>query len=427
MVRTLGTHKALLILIVGILTFLHLSQGQELSNAQIETISERLRESAQASWEIGTRAQAILELNATTYSVFSGSSLPPPSTVPDDVAGAMQPLFDIARGILEGLNPSQDNPQPLMQDGSAADPAANGITILLANWTQQDDGNGTYAKAAQNQLAYLYSDAVPKTGDGAISHRVDQLQLWSDFVYMVPPFLAYYGVTTSNRTLLTEAFNQVRLYRSYLRDNETGMWRHILLGESGNDEGYWTTGNGWAAAGMLRVHATMQNSQYSNSLQEEQFALASWVAEIHEAIYPHLAKDIFTNYADQPASSPGNFHDAASTALLAATVYRASAHLHQHTHIPSAERSRRRLFSVDAGGRDANFSSLEGYNHFSPDGWLTPVVNPHQYGEEGSQSAEGQAFVLMLHAAYNEWKEDGRQGSDCSWDMDNYLHKRPPM
>ncbi len=31
-------------------------------------------------------------------------------------------------------------------------------------------------------------------------------------MYMVPPFLAYYGITTGNQSMLQEAYNQVRLY-----------------------------------------------------------------------------------------------------------------------------------------------------------------------------------------------------------------------
>ena len=31
-------------------------------------------------------------------------------------------------------------------------------------------------------------------------------------MYMVPPFLAYYGITTGNQSMLQEAYEQVRLY-----------------------------------------------------------------------------------------------------------------------------------------------------------------------------------------------------------------------
>lgn len=64
----------------------------------------------------------------------------------------------------------------------------------------------------------------------------------SDFVYMVPPFLAYYGALTLNRTLLLEAYNQCKLYRSYMQDDKSHLWKHVLLGTTGTDEGFWSTG-----------------------------------------------------------------------------------------------------------------------------------------------------------------------------------------
>lgn len=62
-------------------------------------------------------------------------------------------------------------------------------------------------------------------------------------MYMVPPFLAYYGVLTANQTLLSEAYNQISLYRSYLRDSgANNLWKHVQLGASANDDGHWATG-----------------------------------------------------------------------------------------------------------------------------------------------------------------------------------------
>ena len=59
---------------------------------------------------------------------------------------------------------------------------------------------------------------------------------------MVPPFLAYYGVLTNNQTLAQLAYDQCRLYRSYLVDDDAdGMWKHITLG-SFSDDGHWSTG-----------------------------------------------------------------------------------------------------------------------------------------------------------------------------------------
>ena len=72
-------------------------------------------------------------------------------------------------------------------------------------------------------------------------------------MYMVPPFLAYYGVIAQNRTLLEESYTQIKLYRSYLRDPTVNIWKHVLLGTSGNDDGYWSTGDNVAAKKRLEL------------------------------------------------------------------------------------------------------------------------------------------------------------------------------
>lgn len=65
------------------------------------------------------------------------------------------------------------------EDGSAADPASLGISVLLANHTMDVD----YMSAVNDENEWLFSLA-PRTDDGAISHRVAEVQLWSDFVAM---------------------------------------------------------------------------------------------------------------------------------------------------------------------------------------------------------------------------------------------------
>ncbi|CAA7263839.1 unnamed protein product [Cyclocybe aegerita] len=415
--RSAGWWRSMLLTTLGF--FSTVAGAQNLTDGQINTVSARLEEAALQSWELGTRSQTILELNATAYSVFSNTFLPPPEVIPSELAddNAMAPFFSIARQIVSNrtrLNNNTVGPQPLMPDGSAADPASNGVCVLIANWTGQDAGELDYEGAARDQLDYLLT-RVPKTGDGAISHRVSQVQLWNDFVYMVPPFLAYYGVMTRNRTLVAESYNQIKLYRNYLRDDRQGMWQHILLGSSGNDPGFWSTGNGWAAAGMLRVLATIRQSEYANTFRNEQRDLGNWVREIHSSIYRHLDEtNVFTNYADQPPTASGNFYDAASTALLAATVYRAALMLEQYTYLPYAERSRSTLSNSTSSPPSNETSTFDSYEHFTSDGWLRPVVNPHSYGQEGSESAEGQAFVVQMHAAWREWVQDGSKGANTA-------------
>ena len=99
---------------------------------------------------------------------------------------------------------------------------------------------------------------------------------------MVPPFIAYFGAFDqgNNKTsLLQSAYDQCRLYRKYLQDPTTKLWRHIELG-SWQDNRLWATGNGWAAAGMVRVLQTIRNSDVSDSFLDQQQDLLGWIEEI---------------------------------------------------------------------------------------------------------------------------------------------------
>ena len=60
---------------------------------------------------------------------------------------------------------------------------------------------------------------------------------------MAPPFIAYYGALQGGNdgaSLLQLAFDQCRLYRNYLRD-DNGLWQHTVLGDY-QDAHHWGTG-----------------------------------------------------------------------------------------------------------------------------------------------------------------------------------------
>lgn len=103
---------------------------------------------------------------------------------------------------------------------------------------------------------------------------------------MAPPFLAYYGALQSDLTLLQAAYTQCSLYRNTLRDEATGLWRHVALGDW-QDNNLWATGNGWAAAGMMRVLKTINSSSLATSLANEQTDLTGWVDEILSGAWAH--------------------------------------------------------------------------------------------------------------------------------------------
>lgn len=49
-------------------------------------------------------------------------------------------------------------------------------------------------------------------------------------------------------------------------------------------------GNAWAAAGMLRVHQTLNHSSQAKQFQGQQANLTSWINEILEASWAHQVR-----------------------------------------------------------------------------------------------------------------------------------------
>lgn len=118
--------------------------------------------------------QALTEFDYPTLSPFFASFSPPP----------LNPFANSVVSLVTSLLSTRNTSLlPLMPDGSVGDPASMGVAVTLGNWTigtSNQIGNvsanvcGTAAKA---QVQYLLGVA-PRTSDGAISHRSDQVQLW---------------------------------------------------------------------------------------------------------------------------------------------------------------------------------------------------------------------------------------------------------
>ncbi|KAJ8085190.1 hypothetical protein PM082_003982 [Marasmius tenuissimus] len=213
----------------------------------ISLVSQLARSLPSHSWEFGTASQALLELHNSSLSVFGcdpfRSDLDP-STV-KALRYAQQTIViseDAKNALADG-------------DGAVGDPASLGVSALMLGGTIP-----MYRDAAERQLDYVVYDA-PKYWNGAISHRVEGPELWADFIYMAPPFIAYYAVTTRNLALLQHAIDQCRLYRNILSSGDpTRLWKHIINPSSTPDPGLWSTGNAWVAAGMTRVLATVMKA-----------------------------------------------------------------------------------------------------------------------------------------------------------------------
>ena len=142
-------------------------------------LNQRSSHTTFISWEIGTRLETLTEIDFSNASVFSSGY----STSTTPTASTLSPVLNIAKTVVNGMSSSQTQ---LVADGSAGDPASIGVTVLLGNRTKATGAD--WDGAAERQLNALLN-LTPRTSEGAISHRTEYVQLWSDFIYMVPPFL----------------------------------------------------------------------------------------------------------------------------------------------------------------------------------------------------------------------------------------------
>ncbi|CDO68725.1 hypothetical protein BN946_scf184652.g52 [Trametes cinnabarina] len=375
-------HRSALILLAGCAAVFAAptNTAVSISDATISKVKSNMLQISTHSWEIGTALEALTELEWPSLSVFGGS-LPPPVKLP---SGTASDVIKWATKIVKAKDPKS---LPLVDgDGAVGDPASIGVAVLLTNWTRTNRGDHEFSTAAGHQLTYLL-DKAPRTSDGAISHRSEQVQLWADFVYMAPPFIAYYGALkggSGGLSLLKIAYKQCKLYRQYLRSS-SGLWKHIVLG-SWQDNHHWGTGNAWAAAGMLRVLETIHHSKLASKMQSEQSDLKSWINEIVSASWKHQhTNGTLFNYIDESDS----FADSSSTALLAAVTYRLASLTGDNSHISAANKA----YSLIKSSVDSN-------------GWLRNTVDPETFdtpSQPGSHSPEGQSFVLLLQAAYRDY------------------------
>ena len=140
---------------------------------------------------------------------------------------------------------------------------------------------------------------------------------------------------------------------------------------------------------MLRVSRIINLSSFSQELQNEQDDLINWTASLLNTVWKHQQPGGYLlNYMDQLPNS--TFIDASGTALLAAATFRLATIVAE---IAPA------LVNTQAAEKARSWVAA----NIDSDGWLTNVVNPLNWHEAGSHSPEGQAFVLMLAAAYQDY------------------------
>ncbi|KZV89607.1 Six-hairpin glycosidase [Exidia glandulosa HHB12029] len=348
--------------------------------------------SIRASWEQGVAASALLEFDYPAFSLFGAHPFHMDTSSP---ANAILPQSVIQLAASAVARQGDDGRlSQLVGDGNdaaALDGAAAGPAVLIGAWKPHPTRISYWQNAAIAQLNYVLNTA-PRTSTGAISHRADAKQYWSDGVFMGPPFIAQYGAIVGQQGLLQIAFDQCRLYRNALmHDGPTGrLWGHIYSDDTKTffDGGLWATGNAWAALGMLHVATAIEKSQFANNMRGQQGALIAWIHEVLDGTFKAVTNfGLVPNYISQTQST---FGDASASSALAAVAYRAA------TLWPD---------SFGTNYTDAA-ASIRGniIDRLDPElGIVRPVVDPITWGATGPLSTEAQAFFLMMMSAWRDW------------------------
>lgn len=302
----------------------------------IKKVSLALLSMQRYSWEQGVAAQAFLELGETETAIM------------------------LARDAAQ--RQSADGRLAILRDNDGVtDPAANGEAVLAAARITGEPGLKT---AADAMLKYLMHTA-PRASDGTLFHVTEAKEVWVDSIYMAPPFLAAAGE-------LDEALLQLHGFKLRLWDSDHRLYRHIWSEEK-NDfirSAHWGVGNGWAAAGNIRVLRSLPDSMVTKKLD-----LQKHVREIIDGCLIHQREDgLFHDVVDDPET----FVETNLAQMLAYSIYRGVT----DGWLPSdyknrAERMREAVHAkVDASG------------------YVQGVCGAPLFDRPGT-APEGQAFFLM--------------------------------
>ncbi|PVH72961.1 hypothetical protein DL98DRAFT_563348 [Cadophora sp. DSE1049] len=333
------------------------------------------------SWEWGTAAEALLELYDSQLSVF-GSNPFPGGKVPSADPSSVFAL----RYAKQFINV---NGQVLVSDSAVGDPASLGVSAILIG-----QSDGSYIDAANRQADYILNQA-PKWSNGAISQRPDVAEIWADNMAMSFPFCMYNLLVrrkdpamSGDTSLMDTTVTQCGLHRAVLKAGDQN-WRHII-GPQSQDTGLWSTGNGWAAYGMVRVLHTLQKWSSSSSMTSQASQLKGWIKEILDgAMSSGVDGGLLRNYLNDNSW----FGEISGTAILSAVAYRMAVNDPEtfgSSYISWADNNRKALGQDQSGGADGIFS---------------PAVDPYSWLDRNkytSGSPEGQAFGIYLYTAYRD-------------------------
>lgn len=320
----------------------------------VETEQEKVRKvmlamltMQRATWEQGVAMQALLEL------------------------GEEELVILMAKDAV--LRQSDDGRLAMLgEEFALTDACAPGEAVL---WAAKKTGESSFEKAIEKLVHYIETKA-PRCKDGTVYHFTNIPQVWSDATYMLPPFLAVVGK-------YDEAVKQILGIKRLLWNPEKKLLSHMWDCEKQEfaRRACWGVGNGWSAAGVTRVIRMLPESMASERAQ-----LISYVRDIIDGCIAHIRSDgLFYNIVDDPTS----FVETNLSQMLAYSIYR----------------------GVKGGWLDQSYTTIADtmraavHKKVDEYGLVQGVCGSPEFDHPGT-ATEGQAFFLMMEAAYYELTEE---------------------
>jgi unsaturated rhamnogalacturonyl hydrolase len=309
----------------------------------IDKVSRAMFSMQRASWEHGVAAQAMLEL------------------------GNEEMVYLMAKeAVLRQTD--EGRLSVVYSDNGVTDPASGGEAVLHA---YNISGDEELKMGADRMLEYLLVKA-PRSKEGIIYHTLNSPEIWSDAMYMSPPFLAVAG-----RPL--ESMSQIEGYRKFLWNPQHQLFSHRWHNGENKfiNQRFWGGGNGWAAACYCRVIRALPDN-----MQVEKQKLIQYHIELLDGCLAHMREDgLFYDFVNEPNS----FIELNLAQMLAYSIFRGiKGGWLNGSYLQKAELM-----------RHAAYSKIDKY------GYVQGVCGAPYFNSPG-RSTEGQAFFLLMEAAYRD-------------------------
>ncbi|HJX71786.1 MAG TPA: glycoside hydrolase family 88 protein [Bacteroidales bacterium] len=270
----------------------------------------------------------------------------------------------------EAVLRQNDDGRLAMLGGSdtSTDPAVNGRGVLFA-W--QETGDPIFKKAAEKQYHYLKKIA-PKNPNGILYHFIQGQQIWSDSMFMAPPFLMLMGDHQ-------EALKQIEGYRNLLWNEEKRLFSHMWddVRKEFRRSDFWGGGNGWCAAAFAQIIENLPENRES-----EKTKIAGYLKDLLDGCIRHMGPDgLFHDVVDNPDS----FIETNLSQMLAYAIYKTV----RNGYLDEMYLAKAAMM------RDAAWSRVDQY------GLVQDACSSPRFDRPGT-STEAQAFFLMMEGAYRK-------------------------